>query len=181
MFWRHRPERMAARMRAHIPDVKLIAILRNPVDRAQSAVVHHVEMRTLPAGTDLIEYVMSVSPEDDPLGIVSGGWYAESLEPFREAFGDQLLVLLHDDIDDDPRGVYDCALAHVGVVPDFLPAELARVRFSFQENPSPSSTSRELTFDERRRLFEFFAADLANLETMIGRDLSSWNPEVVPV
>jgi hypothetical protein len=168
-------------MRAVIPGAKLIAILRNPVDRAESAVVHHIQMRALPPGTGVMAYVASVAPEQDPLGIVSGGWYAASLEPFREVFGDQLLVLLHDDVDDDPRGVYDRALSHVGLAPDFLPAELARVRFSFQETPSSSASARELTVDDRCKLYEFFAEDVARLEAMIGRDLGAWNPEVVPV
>ena len=75
MFWRHRPEVMAERMRLSIPDVRLIAILRNPVDRAQSAVVHHVQMRSLPPETGVMSYIASVEPDRDPLGILSGGWY----------------------------------------------------------------------------------------------------------
>jgi hypothetical protein len=177
MFWRHRPEVMAQRMRDCVPDARLMAILRNPVDRAQSAVVHHIEMRSLPAGTEVMEYVPSVAAEEDPLGIVSGGWYAASLEPFVEVFGDHLLVLLHDDVDDDPRGVYDRALRHVGLVPDFLPAELARVRFSFQERPSAMPAARELALAERRTLYEYFADDISRLEKLIGRDLSRWDPE----
>src|SRR4051812_38372679 len=35
MFWRHGPETVARRIKDHHPDVKVIAILRNPVDRAQ--------------------------------------------------------------------------------------------------------------------------------------------------
>src|SRR5690349_3233083 len=46
MFWRHRPDVMAERMHETVPDVRLIAILRNPVDRAHSAVLHHVQMRS---------------------------------------------------------------------------------------------------------------------------------------
>jgi Sulfotransferase domain len=179
MFWRHRPLVMAERIRDCMPDARLMAILRNPVDRAQSAVVHHVQMRSLPAGTEVMDYVPSVRAEDDPLGIVSGGWYAASLEPFLEVFGDQLLVLLHDDVDDDPRGVYDRALRHVGLAPDFLPAELARVRFSFQERPSAMPAARELTLDERRVLYELFTDDIRRLEQLIGTDLTRWDPDNV--
>ena len=177
MFWRHRPAVMAERIRGCVPDARLIAIVRNPVDRAQSGVVHHVQMRALPPGTDVMDYVRSVPAEDDPLGIVSGGWYAASLEPFYEVFGEQLLVLLHDDVDDDPRGVYDTALQHLGLAPDFLPAELARVRFSFQEQPSAVPATRELTLDERRELYDLFTDDIRKLETLTGRDLSRWDPE----
>ena len=37
--------------------------------------------------------VEETPPERDKLGLVSGGWYAESLEPYLETFGDNLLVL----------------------------------------------------------------------------------------
>jgi Sulfotransferase domain len=176
MFWRHRPEVMAQRIFDSLPDVRLIAILRNPVDRAHSGVVHHVQMRSLPRDTEVMPYIASVAPEDDPLGIISGGWYAASLEPFRAIFGDRLLVLLHDDVDDDPRGVYDIALQHVGLAADFQPGELARVRFSFQERPSALPAARELTLDERRLLYEHFVDDIRRLEAMLGRDLSFWEP-----
>lgn len=175
MFWRHDPRVIARRIRHTVPDVRLIAILRNPVDRAHSAVVHHIEGGSLPPGAQVMDVVRRTPPERDPLGIVSGGWYAASLEPYVELFGDQLLVLLHDDADDDPRGVYDQALRHVGPAPDFVPAELERVRFSYQQRPS--AEGRELTLDERRELYEFFADDIRKLEKMTGRDLSLWEPD----
>ena len=175
MFWHHDSRVVAGRIRETVPDARLIAILRNPVDRAQSAVVHHIEGGSLAAGSRVLDVVRRTPPERDPLGIVSGGWYAASLEPYQEIFGDQLLVLLHDDADDDPRGVYDQALRHVGPAPDFVPAELERVRFSYQQRGSVET--QELTLDERRELYEFFADDIRKLEKMTGRDLSLWEPD----
>ena len=90
MFWRHDPRVIAGRIRDTVPDVRLIAILRNPVDRAHSAVVHHIEGGSLPAGAQVMDVVRRTPPERDPLGIVSGGWYAASLEPYVEFFGDHL-------------------------------------------------------------------------------------------
>ncbi len=175
MFWRHDPRVVAERIRATVPEVRLIAILRNPVDRAQSAVVHHIEGGSLAPDAQVIDVVRRTPPELDPLGIVSGGWYAASLEPYQEYFGDQLLVLLHDDADDDPRGVYDQALRHVGPAADFAPPELERVRFSYQQRLAVGP--RELTLDERRELYEFFAEDIRKLEKMTGRDLTLWEPD----
>jgi hypothetical protein len=174
MFWRHKTGVIAQRVREALPEVRLIAILRNPVDRAQSAVVHHIEGGSLPADSQLLEVVKRVPPERDPLGIVTGGWYAASLEPYHEYFRDQLLILLHDDADDDPRGVYDQALRHIGLRADFVPPELERVRFSYQQRPS--AEPRELTLDERREMYEFFADDIRKLEQMTGRNLSLWDP-----
>ena len=48
MFWRHGPARMVNRIDETLPGVKLLAILRNPVDRALSALIHHIEGGTFP-------------------------------------------------------------------------------------------------------------------------------------
>jgi hypothetical protein len=180
MFWRHHPDVMAERIQEVVPDARLIAILRNPVDRAQSALIHHVAFKALPPDTDLLEFVRRTPPERDRLGIVVGGWYGASLEPFQERFGDQLLVLLHDDCDEDPRGVYDRALRHLGAAPNFVPPELERVRFSNRDAAAGGAegrAARELTLEERREIYEFFAADISKLKRMLGRDLSLWDPD----
>ena len=179
MFWRHQPALMAERIQDIVPDAQLIAILRNPIDRAQSALIHHIEGGSLTPDTDLLEFVNASPPEREPLGIIAGSWYAASLEPFQARFGERLLVLLHDDADDDPRGVYDRAVRHVGAEPNFVPPELERVRFSYQQRPSGEThAERKLTLAGRRELFEtFFADDVRKLEEMIARDLSCWDPE----
>lgn len=176
MFWRHGPASVADRIQAAIPDVRLLAILRNPVDRAQSALVHHIEGGTLPPDTRLLEFVRSIPPERDRLGIIAGGWYAASLEPYVERFGTQLLVVLHDDVDDDPRALYDRALRQVGAAADFVPPELERVRFSYRQEPSADPNRQPLSDEERTELHAFFAEDIAKLEKMIDRDLSLWDP-----
>ncbi len=176
MFWRHHPEVVAERIQETVPDVRLIATLRNPIDRAQSGMIHHIEDGRLPADSVLVDIVRATPPERDKNGIIAGGWYAASLEPYQERFGDQLLVVLHDDVDDDPRGVYDDALRHVGATPDFVPPEFERVRFTNQQRASTEPGRRPLTLDERRELWEYFAADVGKLEQMIGRDLSLWDP-----
>ena len=48
MFWRHQPELDAKRIHDQRPDVRVIAILRNPVDRAQSALMHQMSRRRIP-------------------------------------------------------------------------------------------------------------------------------------
>ncbi len=178
MFWRHRPVVCVERIESVVPDVRLIALLRNPVDRAHSAMVHHIAHGKLPKDADLLELVRATPPERDPLGIITGGWYAASLEPFRERFGDQLLVLLHDDVNNDPRGLYEQALHHIGAAPGFVPADLEHVRFSYRDRRGfDPDTKQPLTLEQRRTLYEYFAADVVKLEQMLGRDLSHWDPE----
>jgi uncharacterized protein (TIGR03086 family) len=181
MMWRHRPRRVARRIADVIPDIRLIAILRNPIDRAESAMAHFIKRGRLPADSNLLELVNGTPPQHDPWSLVTGGWYAASLKPYRELFGDQLLVLLHDDVTEDPRHAYEQTLDHIGAVPDFVPSDLAVVLFSTRRtmtaDPSrPASTPRELSEDERQRLFAYFRDDVRALETMIDRDLSNWDP-----
>jgi hypothetical protein len=176
MFWRHHPELIAERIADTLPEVRLLAILRNPVDRAQSALAHHIAFKALPEGTRLVAYVRQMPPEQDRLGIIVGGWYADSLAPFERYFDDRLLVTLHDDVDDDPRRVYDSALRHIGAPDDFVPAELDRVRFSNQQDGA-GAKDPELTLAEREEVHRYYATDIAKLESMLQRDLAIWHPD----
>ncbi|MGH9025399.1 MAG: sulfotransferase domain-containing protein [Acidimicrobiia bacterium] len=175
MIWRHRPQRVARRIKETIPDVRLIAILRDPVERANSAMVHHIKRGRLSSRSRLVEVVSQKPPDEDRMGLVAGGWYAASLRPFMQLFGDQVLVLLHDDVRDDPRAVYERALLHLGATTDFVPAELHNVVFSNQQGESPGSR-RDVAPEERAHLFEYFRKDVRRLERMLGRDLSIWKP-----
>ena len=177
MMWRHVPDEVAARIHGVVPAVRLIALLRNPVDRALSGMVHHIKFERLPARSNLLELARRGDPASDPLGLVAGGWYARSLAPYRQRFGDQLLVLLHDDIADDPRAVYVAALRHVGASDDFLPEELAQVRYSASGSGGTDRPGPRVSAHDRRALYdEFFRDDVRELEAMFGLDLSRWEP-----
>jgi len=176
MMWRHEPQAVAERIKHTIPEVRLMAILRNPVDRANSAMVHHIKHERLHPRSTLLDMTRRTSPESDRLGLVAGGWYAASLKPYRELFGDQLLVLLHDDIRDDPRAAYEMALGHVGAAPDFVPPGLDELVYSNQQGES-AQWKRDVSPRDRQELHECFRDDLRELEQMIGRDLSMWKPE----
>lgn len=182
MMWHHDPHAVADRIGATLPGVRVLAVLRNPIDRALSGFVHHLKKQRLPPDTDLMEYVRSHPPGSDQLGIIAGGWYAASLRPYQRRFRTRLLVLLHDDVQRDPLGVYARAAAHVGADPGFVPPGIDQVRFS---NTAPRDSPlrrprvsgyRELTSKQRLELYEFFRADIRRLEKMIGRDLSIWHP-----
>jgi hypothetical protein len=137
--------------------------------------VHHIKYERLHPRSSLLDLIQKKLPDDDKLGLVAGGWYAASLKPYRELFGDQLLVLLHDDIRADPRGVYEVALRHVGAAPGFAPPELEELVFSNQQGES-AQWRRDVSRADRVAVQQFFRDDLRELEEMIGRDLSIWEP-----
>jgi hypothetical protein len=177
MIWRHHPALVAQRMKEHLPEVRLIAILRNPVDRAQSAMLHHIRRQRIPSGSLLVDVVRDRRPpESDWFCLVSGGWYAASLEPFVERFGDRLLVLFHDEVAADPARPYQAALRHVGADTGFVPEDLSRVVFSNQRGRAARRSP--LSIEHRVELWDYFREDVARLEQMLGVDLSRWTPDV---
>jgi hypothetical protein len=188
LMLRHDPKVVAGRIHDVVPDVRLFAVLRNPIDRAYSAMVHHIAHHRIPPGADLVQLVRAASPDQEPRSLVEGGLYAQSLRPFLDRFGGQLLVLVHDDISRDPEHVYARALHHLGAEP-FQPKGLREVRYSNQQKKlsSPLTWSRarfwptstppaRLTDEGRRELWTYFSDDVADLEELLGLDLSAWDP-----
>ena len=174
MMLGHGPADVAERIAATVPQVRLIALLRNPVDRTVSAFVHHQRQHRIHPCAGVLPTVRSCRPEDDWMGLVAGGWYAASLEPFIDRFGEQLLVLVHDDIALDAREVFGRAVRHVGAAPDVVPDALDEVVFS---NRGAHRTVPQISASERCELFEYFRADVERLERLLGRDLSRWRPD----
>jgi hypothetical protein len=162
MIWRHAPAKIAFRLVTRVPDMRLIAILRNPIDRAYSAMNHHMRRNRVPPGSRLVDLLYERQPAArDRLCLVAGGWYWRSLLPFRNAFRENLLVLRYEDIARDPEGLYERAVRHVGAAPGFAPKQLRRVVFSNRK--ARTSSRHELTLDERLAIWPFFREDVALL------------------
>lgn len=175
------PELAAERIGDTLPGVKLIAILRNPVDRAYSAFIHHMARGRIPSSANLNQFVRRAPPEDEPQQVITGSWYARGLAPYVERFGDSLIVLLLEDAKRDASGFYRAALEHIGARPDFEPERLREVLFRGIPPPdseyrSDNGGKRELTPVERADLFSYFEDDVLRLERLLGRDLGRWRP-----
>jgi Sulfotransferase domain len=193
MIWHHRPADIAERIHVLVPDVRLVALLRNPVDRALSAFVHFQRWGKIDDDADPLtmirQEVASGSFNDTrppetfvrgwggPQTLVTGGWYGASLDPFVERFGGQLQVVLHDDVVADPAGVYRSVLVHLGADPAFVPEDLEALVFSNARRRGRwFSGRRGLSDQDRRELFGLFRDDIGHLEQITGRDLSLWDP-----
>lgn len=162
----------AGRIADTIPDVRLFAMLRNPIDRTRSAFLHHIKHRRISRTDTLLEWLSINGPPEDRHGLIVGGRYGANLRPYVEQFGGQLKVFLLDDVTDNPASVFRDALRHIGLS-DFVPDSLEDVRYS---NERPNSPVPALTLSERQALWAYFEDDVADLERLLGRDLSRWNP-----
>jgi hypothetical protein len=108
------------RIKATVPDVRLIAILRENVDRLWS---HYWFGRSLGFETRSLERALKhdkvsprLLPDGTPLGIYHASTYAPRIRAILERFPrEQLLVLFMDDLRDNPDSLYAAATDHLGV------------------------------------------------------------------
>lgn len=77
-------------------DLKLIIIFRNPVERALSAIVHHM-MR------DRIEYDQLITEVGNQFMIKELGLYYAALMHWKAVFGERLGVFFYDDLESRPE------------------------------------------------------------------------------
>jgi hypothetical protein len=169
------PERVA-RM---LPDARLIAILRNPVERAFS---HYQHERSL--GRESLSFEEAVAREDERMQgevermladpsyfshawwnytYVARGRYAEQLERWYAAFPRaQLLVLLTDELGADSSATYRSVLDFLAVTPHELPSY---PRIFERDYDEMSAVARE-------QLQQIFAEPNRRLAELLGRELS---------
>jgi hypothetical protein len=126
LFFPHAPERL----HRYNPDARIVASLRDPVDRAYSAYWYQRSVGVERAAT--FEEALAREPMLDPedrlargqLAYLEHGHYAEQLERYRRFFPDERIhVLLYDDMRRD-NGYLPRLLAWLGIGdPDFCPPE----------------------------------------------------------
>jgi hypothetical protein len=168
---------VADRVRNTLPDVKLIVLLRNPVDRIWS---HHHER--VYNGTEHLPFREALDAEEERLAgeherIVSEpgyyseqhdfcsylarGRYLEHLAPWLDLFpAEQLHVVRSEDLYRDPNATLAAAFEFLGVpqTPPLVPHRFNEIRAS------------RMPAEERERMAEYYAPHVAALEERLGRD-----------
>ena len=111
---------------AELPDVKLIAVLRNPVERAYSDYLMYVR-----DGREPLDFTAALAAQDerhagDPRGhYVDTGRYGEQLDRYYQRFDrSQIRVYLFEDLANDPAACVRDVFAFLGVDTTFVPADL---------------------------------------------------------
>jgi hypothetical protein len=138
--------KVAPRMSSLLGDVKLLFILRHPVDRLYSSYNFHQARLELPADLGFEDYVdkclqfdRGASPESLGLGrwflqVLDFGRYAQHLEPFLARFpASRIEVMFYEDLQADERGFMQELCGFLEIDPRFFDTytfKAANVTFS---------------------------------------------------
>ncbi len=175
MFYPH----TAARIAQLLPDVKLIALLRNPIDRAYSHYFHELKYKheTLETFEEALAAEESrMASELDKLladgtyssfahknlAYLTKGIYLDQLLRFTEHFSrEQLLVLKSEDFFEHPDQVYAETLSFLGL-PNWQPESFPIVNAqSYHEaNPETLASLNAFFAPHNERLYAFLDRDL---------------------
>jgi hypothetical protein len=115
LFSEEAPERIYSMY----PEVKLIAILRNPIKRAISHYGNAIKAGEIKDTVSFQEF-----STNEP-SVLKQGLYSEQLTRYYELFShDQLLVLIYEDIKHDPQAFMSQIYRFLGVSDTFVPSML---------------------------------------------------------
>jgi hypothetical protein len=115
----------AAEIRRYIPEARLIAILRNPIERAYSHFLHMVRSGTEPLNDfaqALQEEVAGIHKERTGQDYIGRGLYYDQLERYFGTFPrEQIRVYLYEDLSDAPIRTVQDAFRFLEVDDSFVP------------------------------------------------------------
>jgi hypothetical protein len=149
---------VAKRMAGVVPQARLIALLRNPVERAYS----HYQMQ-VQRGTEALTFEEAIEQQDS--SYVSRGIYVEQLLHWFEFFSkEQMLILKSEDFFGRPLETLKVVLDFLELPdwqPDALELQRRRHKGSYGQTMDPSTRQRLKAYFEpyNRRLYESLGVD----------------------
>jgi hypothetical protein len=170
------------RLRAVLPDVRLIVQLRNPIERALAH--YRSYFRRGAAAPDVDRSLAPGGGEAERLH--AGGLYWRHLSRFLELFPrEQLCVTLYDDLDREPASVLNRIRGHIGLattdvgVSPPLEGPVQPVGGTARRGATRSAAGRRARYPElsdalRARLRTYYEEDVRALSDLLGRDLTFW-------
>ena len=182
----------AERIHSLMPDVKLVAILRDPIERTishyQMGRRRNTEERTLEAMTQaLLEPASLQQGRTLPVPTHSAGYEPESdfyiawseygriLQRYRALFdADQLLVLYTEDLERDPQATLDRLIRFIGLAPGYRPDSLgAVIHKGGASNKIPNGL--RVWLRERRWLYRLWQMVPADWQGALRFRYEQWN------
>jgi hypothetical protein len=116
----------AERIKGYVPEAKVIALLRNPADRAYSSFLHARRIGVEP----LADFAQALKEEEGRIRnnwhyvfhYLNRGLYHAQLKPYYELFGQESVgVWLYEDLKEDPIGTTQSILRFLSVDGSFVP------------------------------------------------------------
>lgn len=169
------PAISASLMRKIIPQVKIIAILRDPVDRAISAYKmcygNKIENRSFKEVVDESWCHREVSSVHGVRDYVRNGLYYQLLQPYLRLFKrEQMLLTSYDWLCDDPNGFVENIFKFLGLESSYVDVA---TRFNTAEENLNKMTASVSEYDAAR-LREFYRDENSRLQSVIDFDISHW-------
>lgn len=168
---------VASRIHHNLPAVKLIFILRNPVERAYSnylwSCMNGLEDQDFATALELeSKRELEVSPAlrySRPHAYFSRGLYAKMLKPYFQVFDrEEILCLRYEDIAEKLESLAKRVCSFLGVPPDLLnPFEIGII------NPSQKKGAK-LSSDTRNKLIAAYREPCKELSQLLGPEFQLW-------
>ncbi|MEM8501873.1 MAG: sulfotransferase [Cyanobacteria bacterium P01_D01_bin.1] len=163
------------RIQHYLPSVKLIAILRNPADRAFSCYTH-----LLREGYEPLSFEDSLKAEEDRIRdnwahlwhYTKAGFYYEQLKPYFDSFEKKnIKVYLYDQLASDPMGLLKDIFSYLKVDENFEP-DLTQKNIS----GLPKNRLLHSALNRRSGLRSAFKAVVPEgIRKGLSKELQSWN------
>ncbi len=157
-----------------VPDVKIIAMLREPTSRAISAYRmcygNGIETRTFEETLASLDKQSKINDRHGVREYVRNGLYGQLLGPYINTFEQtSLLFLKYDDFLENPQGELEKILRFIGAAPYTFDMEVWH-----NTEADHAKTPIEILESSKNKLREFFQPDIRLTQSITKLDLSNW-------
>ncbi len=170
---RHLVDGVAERMHALLPDVRLIYLVRDPIDRAVSHFLHNV-VKNRVQREDFAAYFDDL---DNPALLTSR--YHWQIEPFVETYGlDRILVASSEDLRDDRAATLSRIFTFLGIDDEFTSTEFdteRHVTSTKLEKAGESLDRPTLSAGQHQAIADHLRPDIDAFRALTGQSFSHWS------
>ena len=170
---RHEVEGIARKMHALLPDLRLIFLARDPIERAVSHFLHNV-VKGRVLRDDFEVYFDDL---ENPALLTSR--YHWQLEPFVEAFGrDHLLVLSSEQLRDERAQTLEQVFTFIGVDPTFTSPKFDVESHVTSDKLIKAGESIDLPVmspQQLERVADSLRPDIDRFRALVGQDFAHWS------